>query len=316
MTTLDETTPVSTAGASDASESRLSSGSPDVPSPAKRSRRRKRPVDRLADVALHAALIAMALGAIVPILVIVMNSFKTTPGIFGAPFSLPDAETFSVQGYINVFSRGNFLLNYQNSLIVTVATIALTIVLGTLAAWALVEYRVRIAPLIAGFFVVGIMLPIRLGTVPLLKTMIAWNIMDTLTALILVYTAMQLPLAIALMTTYFRAVPTELKEAARIDGAGEWRTLGITLPIVRIGIAAVASITMLPVWNDLWFPLILAPSKDNQTVTLGVQQFVGQFQSDYPALLAALTLGAVPLVILFAVFSRQYIAGLSKGYGK
>jgi raffinose/stachyose/melibiose transport system permease protein len=73
---------------------------------------------------------------------------------------------------------------------------------------------------------------------------------------------------------------------------------------------------MLPIWNDLWFPLILAPNKSNQTVTLGVQQFVGQFLNDYPALLAALTLGAVPLVLLFAVFSRQFIRGLSAGYGK
>ena len=73
---------------------------------------------------------------------------------------------------------------------------------------------------------------------------------------------------------------------------------------------------MLPVWNDLWFPLILAPSRQNQTVTLGVQQFVGQFMNDYPALLAALTLGAVPLVLLFTLFSRQFISGLSKGYSK
>ncbi|MFS0894546.1 carbohydrate ABC transporter permease [Microbacterium sp. 179-I 3D3 NHS] len=284
-----------------------------VPAPRRRPRRLR---DVLAGGGVHLTLIVMAIFSIVPILIVLMNSFKTTQGIFGSPFALPDAETFNLQGYINVFTRGNFLLNYQNSLIVTIATIVLTIVLGTLAAWALVEYKVPITPVLAGFFVVGIMLPIRLGTVPLIKIMTTWALMDTLTALILVYTAMQLPLAIALMTTYFRAVPTELKEAARIDGAGEWRTLGITLPIVRVGIAAVASITMLPVWNDLWFPLILAPSKENQTVTLGVQQFVGQFQNDYPALLASLTLGAVPLVILFAVFSRQYIAGLTKGYGK
>lgn len=291
-----------------------------APSPAPASvverRRPRRAADVFAGGGVHLVLIVMAIFSIVPILIVLMNSFKTTQGIFGSPFALPDAETFNLQGYINVFTRGNFLLNYQNSLIVTVATIVLTIVLGTLAAWALVEYKVPITPVLAGFFVVGIMLPIRLGTVPLIKIMTSWALMDTLTALILVYTAMQLPLAIALMTTYFRAVPTELKEAARIDGAGEWRTLGITLPIVRVGIAAVASITMLPVWNDLWFPLILAPSKENQTVTLGVQQFVGQFQNDYPALLASLTLGAVPLVILFAVFSRQYIAGLTKGYGK
>jgi len=85
---------------------------------------------------------------------------------------------------------------------------------------------------------------------------------------------------------------------------------------VRPGLAAVATVTMLPIWNDLWFPLILAPGKANQTVTLGVQQFVGQFLNDYPALLAALTLGALPLVVLFTIFSRQFIRGLSAGYGK
>lgn len=279
-------------------------------------KRTYRRIDVLSSGSVHAILIFFSLLSTVPILVVIMNSFKTTQGIFNDPFGLPNAETFNLAGYGNLFKRGNFLLNYQNSITVTVATIALTVLLGTLAAWALVEYRVRIGPLLAGFFIVGIMLPIRLGTVPLLEMMISWQLVDTLTALILIYTAMQLPLAIALMMTYFRSVPTELKEAARLDGAGELRTLGITIPIVRVGIAAVASITMLPVWNDLWFPLILAPSKENQTVTLGVQQFVGQFQSDYPALLAALTLGAVPLVLLFTVFSRQYIAGLSNGYGR
>ncbi|HWM34599.1 MAG TPA: carbohydrate ABC transporter permease [Pseudolysinimonas sp.] len=264
----------------------------------------------------HVLLIAFVILAIAPVLVVIMNSFKTTPGIFLSPFGLPDAETFSLKGYESVLKRGNFLVNYRNSILVTVGTTAAVVVLSTLAAWALTEYKVRIAPLLAGFFILGIMLPIRLGTVPILRTMISWGLIDTLTALILVYTAMQLPLAIALMMTYFRSVPGELKEAAKIDGAGELRTLGIALPLVRPGIAAVASITMLPVWNDLWFPLILAPSRENQTVTLGVQQFVGQFQNDYPALLAALTLGAVPLIVLFTVFSRQFINGLSAGYGK
>ena len=280
------------------------------------ARKRVATNDALNNAVTHGLLIVFVIFAIGPILVVIMNSFKTTKGIFDSPFALPGVDTFSVQGYLNVFKRGEFFLNYQNSLLVTVATTAATIMLATLAAWALSEYKVRITPLVAGFFILGIMLPIRLGTVPMLKTMIAWGIIDTLFALVLVYTAMTLPLAVALMMTYFRSVPTELKEAARIDGAGEFRTLGITLPVVRPGLAAVASITMLPVWNDLWFPLILAPSRENQTVTLGVQQFVGQFQSDYPALLAALTLGAVPLIVLFSVFSRQFIQGLSAGYGK
>jgi raffinose/stachyose/melibiose transport system permease protein len=284
--------------------------------PARRRPTRARRGRLAAVVGVHGALVMLCAAAVLPILIVVMNSFKTTMSIFDSPFAPPTAETFNVDGYASVLERGSFVLNYRNSIIVTLATIVLTSVLGTLAAYALVEYRVRWSGVLVGIFAVGIMLPIRLGTVPLLKTMISWHLIDTLAALVLVYTAMQLPLAIALMMTYFRGVPRELKEAARMDGAGELRTFGITLPIVRPGIAAVGSITMLPVWNDLWFPLILAPSKENQTVTLGVQQFVGQFQSDYPALLASLTLGALPLVVLFAVFSRQFIQGLSRGYGR
>lgn len=266
--------------------------------------------------AVHAVLLAFVALALGPILVVIVNSLKTTPAIFGGPFALPTAETFSLAGYERVFTRGNFLANYRNSLIVTVGSVALTVALSTLAAFALVEYRVRGVALLAGLFVVGVMLPIRLGTIPLIKIMIGLGLMDSLVALIFVYTAMSVPLGVTLMMTYFRTVPTELKEAARVDGASEFRTFSIILPLVRPGLAAVATVTMLPIWNDLWFPLILAPGKANQTVTLGVQQFAGQFLNDYPALLAALTMGAVPLIVLFAVFSRQFIRGLSAGYGK
>jgi raffinose/stachyose/melibiose transport system permease protein len=267
-------------------------------------------------LAVHAVLLAFVALALGPILIVIVNSLKTTSAIFGGPFALPTAETFSIAGYERVFTRGNFLANYRNSLIVTVGSVVLTVAFSTLAAFALVEYRVRGVAVLAGLFVVGVMLPIRLGTIPLIKIMIGLGVMDSLVALVLVYTAMSVPLGVTLMMTYFRTIPAELKEAARVDGASEFRTFTIILPLVRPGLAAVATVTMLPIWNDLWFPLILAPSKANQTVTLGVQQFAGQFLNDYPALLAALTLGALPLVVLFTVFSRQFIRGLSAGYGK
>jgi raffinose/stachyose/melibiose transport system permease protein len=280
-------------------------------------RRSGRPLrSRVGGIGVHLALIAFVVSALLPVLIVVMNSFKTTRGIFESPFALPNSETFDLGGYSRVFERGDFVNNYRNSLVVTLATMLLTLICATLAAFALTEYKVKLAPIMAGLFIVGIMLPIRLGTVPILRLMVRLDLVDTLYALVLVYTAMSVPIAVALMMTYFRTVPTELKEAARLDGAGELRTMRMVLPLVRPGLAAVASITMLPVWNDLWFPLILAPGRDNQTVTLGVQQFVGQFTNDYPALLAALTLGALPLVVLFCVFSRQFIGGLSAGYGK
>ncbi len=175
------------------------------------------------DAMVHALLLVFVVLAIAPILVVLLNSLKTTPGIFNGPFQLPNEDTFSLQGFQRVFGRGNFLLNYQNSIIVTVSTVMLTLVCSTLAAYAITEYRVRLAPLLGGLFVLGIMLPIRLGTVPILRAMIEWQLMDTLWALILVYTAMSIPIATALLITTFRSVPVELKEAARIDGAGELR---------------------------------------------------------------------------------------------
>lgn len=269
---------------------------------------------RASTVAVHLMLIAFVLVAVAPVILIVLNSFKNQRGIFEGPLALPDSSTFSLAGYSRVFRDGNFLGYYANSLIVTIVATGLVIVCSTLAAYALTEYRVWLAPLLTGFFLIGMMLPIRLGTVPLLQMMVSWGLFNTRTALVLVYTGMNLPLAIAVMMVYFRSVPRELKEAAHVDGAGELRTLMLITPLVRPALAAVAAITMLPIWNDLWFPLILAPGQ--QTVTLGVQQFVGQFTNDWPSLLAALTIGALPLIILFTIFSRQFIQGLSQGMAK
>lgn len=283
-----------------------------VTRPAPVRRRRPQP----GTVLIHVLLILFVVMAIGPVLIALMNSFKTQLGIFASPFELPTAETFSIEGYVRAISQGEFTVYYRNSLVVTGVSVLLTVGLASLAAYALTEYKVRLAPVLSGLFIIGIMLPIRLGTVSLLELMRSLHLIDTVTALILVYTAMSLPLGVALMSSYFRSVPGELKDAARVDGAGELRTLALVLPLVRPGLAATASITMLPVWNDLWFPLILAPSPENQTVVLGVQQFMGQYDNDWPALLAALMLGALPLVVLFVIFSKQFIKGLSEGYGK
>jgi raffinose/stachyose/melibiose transport system permease protein len=110
-----------------------------------------------------------------------------------------------------------------------------------------------------------------------------------------------------------RSVPKELKQAARIDGAGEYRIFGLVLPLVRPAVATVAVFTMIPIWNDLWFPLILAPGEATKTVTLGSQMFLGQFVSDWNAVLASLTLAMVPMLLLYILFSRQLIKGLTAG---
>ena len=110
-----------------------------------------------------------------------------------------------------------------------------------------------------------------------------------------------------------RQLPQDLLDAARMDGASELRIFGLMVPLVRPALATVAAFTIIPIWNDLWFPLIIAPGASTRTVTLGAMQFVGQFSSNWNALLAALTIAAVPIILLYLIFSRQLLAGLTSG---
>ena len=168
--------------------------------------------------------------------------------------------------------------------------------------------------MLALYLAIGIMIPIRLGTVSILKLMVSLNLVNTLWALILVYTAMGVPLGVFLMSQFMRQVPRELKVSGPCRRCQRVSSVfGLVVPLVRPGMAAVAVFTMLPVWNDLWFPLILAPSEKTRTVTLGASAFLGQFERDWNALLAALTLAMVPIILLYVIFSRQFLRGLTEG---
>ena len=262
---------------------------------------------------VHAVLLSYSLLALGPTLLIILNSVKSRQAIFDDAFSLPSPETFDLVGYETVFGGSSFDVYFRNSFIVTVASVFLVVLFSAMAGFALAEYDFKGNALLALYLAIGIMIPIRLGTVSILKMMVSLNLINTLWALILVYTAMGVPLGVFLMSQFMRQVPRELKAAARVDGANEYRVFGLVIPLVRPGMAAVAVFTMLPVWNDLWFPLILAPSEKTKTVTLGASAFLGQFERNWNALLAALTLAMVPIILLYVIFSRQFLRGLTEG---
>lgn len=268
----------------------------------------------LRSIAAHAILLTYTLIALFPVWVIVINSFKSRRAIFGSPLSLPSTDTFSLVGYETVATRANFPLFFANSLIVTVVSLFFVLLFGAMAAFALSEYRFKGNTLLGLYLALGIMIPIRLGTVAILQIMVASGLVNTLWALILVYTAQGLPLAIFILSEFMRTVSNDLKNAGRVDGLSEYRIFfRLVLPLVRPALATVAVFTMIPIWNDLWFPLILAPSEATKTVTLGAQMFLGQFQSDWNGVLSALTLSAVPVLILYLIFSRQLIRGITSG---
>ncbi len=272
---------------------------------------RKRP--RISIAGIHIALIVYTMVALGPVLLIVMNSLKSRRAIFDSPFAFPTSETFSLKGYETVFERAAFEKYFLNSITITVVTVAAVVLFGAMAAHALAEYNFTGNTMMGLYLAVGVMIPIRLGTVSILKLMVKLGLVNTHLSLILVYTAMGLPLAVFILSQFFKQVPRELKDAARIDGAGEYRIFWLAMPLIRPGLAAVAVFTMLPVWNDLWFPLILAPGESTKTVTLGAQVFLGQFVSDWPSVLAALTLAMVPILILYVIFSRQMLRGIMSG---
>ena len=269
---------------------------------------------RLSPLAIHAVLLVYTAIAILPILLIVSNAFKSRRAIFRDPLALPGPETFSLRGFSRVLEVSDFELYFLNSAVVTLVTLALVLLFAAMAAWALSEYRFAGRFWLGLFFAIGIMVPIRLGTVSILELMVSLNLTNTLTALILVYTAQGLPLAIFILSEFIAQIPRDLKDAARCDGVGEVRIFfHVIVPLIRPAIATVAIFVMVPIWNDLWFPLILSPGEAKQTITLGVQQFVGQYVTDWNAVLAALTLAIIPILGLYLVLSRQLVRGLTAG---
>jgi len=269
---------------------------------------------RLNIALMHGVLVLYTLIALFPVFVIVINSFKSRKSIFREPLALPDSDSFSLIGYQTVMKQGDFFLYFQNSMIVTVASLFFILLFGAMAAYALSEYQFKGNKWLGLYMALGIMIPIRIGTVAILELMVSTGLVNTLWALILVYTAQGLPLAVFILSEFMHQVSDELKNAARVDGLSEFRIFfSVVLPLVRPAMATVAVFNMIPIWNDLWFPLILAPAEETKTLTLGSQVFIGQFVTDWNAVLSALALAILPALVLYLIFSRQLIRGLTSG---
>ncbi|MGA2792963.1 MAG: carbohydrate ABC transporter permease [Roseiarcus sp.] len=269
---------------------------------------------RVSVLGVHAVLLAYTLLATLPILLVVMNSFKNRNAIFGSPLSPPSAQTFSLIGYVKVLGNAHVFTYFANSMIVTLGSMFLILLFGAMAAWALTEYKFRGSTILALYMAIGIMVPIRLGSVAILTMMRQAGLNDTLTALVLVYVAQGLPMSIFILSEFIEQIPKDLRDAARCDGVPETRIFfEVIAPLLRPAIATVAVFTIVPIWNDLWFPLILTSSESTHTITLGVQQFLGQYITDWNSVLSALSMAILPVVVIYVIFSRQLISGLTAG---
>ncbi|HNS00815.1 MAG TPA: carbohydrate ABC transporter permease [Anaerolineae bacterium] len=263
-------------------------------------------------VAAYAILIAWCLVVLFPIYTMLINSVKPQREIFRNPFLPHWPITFD--GFQTVWNDGRFDLYFRNSIFVTLVSLTLIILLGSLAAYALAMWRSRWSMLIYIFFIAGLMIPIRLGTINIFQIIQSMGLTDSVFSLIPVYVAMGLPISVFVLTTFIRGLPADLIDAAHVDGAGELRIYrSVIMPLIRPAVATVVIFNLIPVWNDLWFPLIFIRAENQRTVILGVSLLFGQYQTNWTRILAALSMAAIPILILYLLMSKQFIKGLTAG---
>ena len=260
----------------------------------------------------HVVLIFWTFLVLFPLWTMIINSVKFKFDIYTDPFGLPKKWNF--ESYVSVITDGDFFLYFRNSLFVTLGSIFLVLLFGAMASYALVNWKHKASRFLYLFFIAGMMLPIKIGSIRLLQLIKGLGLLNTLWGLFPVYTAMGLPIAVFVLTEFIRQIPAELTEAAVIDGAKRSKVFTIIiLPLLRPALATVAIYNLIPFWNDLWFPLIFINQDAHKTLLLGVTRLFGQYMTDWSRILAVLTLSAVPVLVLYLTMSKNFISGLTAG---
>lgn len=253
--------------------------------------------------------------ALGPLLLVLVNSFRTTAEISTSPLGLP--TSFYFDNFTRAWDEASFGTYALNSVLVTSLSIVLGVAVAALASFPLARWRFRGRSTISALFLVGLLLPAQLGIIPIFRLIDTLGLLNTHLALILIYATQSLPLAIIILTQFFRQLPANIEDAARIDGAGELRIFfSIMLPLIRPALATVAVVQAAPIWNDFFYPLVLLRTDSQYTLPVGLTSFFGQYQSDFGLLFAGLVIVSIPLIVIFIFATRQIIAGLTAGSEK
>lgn len=283
--------------------------------PAARRAKRRTPRERAVLILAVLLLWSYAAVAIAPMIIMAIDSLRPNTAVLSDPLGLPTSLNFS--SYAKAWTQASFATYLRNSALVTIAAVALDIGVALPASYALGRYQFRGSGVLTAYFLSGLMLPIRLGILPIFYLLGGFGMIDSRLGLVLVYAASGIPFSVFIMSAFFRGLPRELEEAARIDGAGEFHIFArVMVPLVKPAIATVVVFRFVPLWNDFLFPLVLLRTTNKYTLPVGLTQFFGEFQTDWSTLFAGLVISTAPIVILFLVATKQIVAGLTAGMGK
>lgn len=273
-----------------------------------------RAVGLIGTIIAHAFLIFWGLIVLIPMIWAVANSFKSDIEILGSPWALP--ETLRFDNYARAWNTAQFGDFFLNTIVVTVVALLATLFLASLAAFTMAKFRFPGRGLIFGLLVASMTFPIVLALVPLFFIMISMNLLDSRLGLIMVYIGFGMPFSIFFLTAFFRSIPDEFMEAARVDGCSYWGCFfRVMLPLAKPGLISVGIFNFMSMWNQYILPLVLISDKSKYVLGLGVAKLsVDQgYRSDWGGLFAGMVIAMVPVLIVYCLFQRQVQSGLMAG---
>lgn len=239
-----------------------------------------------------------------------VNELYTVP-----PHWLPDQPTFD--NFVKVLTQSNIPRYFLNSVVISVGSTLLALMLAIFASYGFARFNFRGKQFFQSFVLIGQLLPSAAIIVPLFITLRVLGLMNTYWGLILVYTIITLPLSVYMLTSYFKAIPVELEEAAIIDGASRLGILfRITLPLSIPGIVAVLVYAFVTTWNEFIFALCFATDSTVKTLPIGLVEFSTEFTTDWGGVMAASMVMTLPVALLFVAFQRLFVGGLTAGATK
>lgn len=260
----------------------------------------------------YIVLTLLAVFSILPILLLLLSSVKTTTEIQANPFGLPAEMRFS--NYVEAWVLGNFTTTTTNTLILTTGTILLVVVIAGLAAFALARFRFAGANALSFYLLVGTSVPALLFMVPLYFMWARLGLVNNLFGLIIIYAALYSPFATYLLRSFLVSIPMDYEEAARIDGANDLQVLlSVILPLAWPGFLTVVLVVGLSVWNEFLFAVTFLQRPELRPISSSLQAFQARFSRDLGLTSAASVIMMIPIIILFLSLQRQFIEGLSRG---
>lgn len=249
---------------------------------------------------------------IFPFVWMIYSTFKTNKAFMRSVWSFPTSLNFDA--YISAWSGGALGSYAVNSLIVMAGATIITVLVATLAGYALAVYRPRWMPAVELSLTAAMAIPAYVALVPLVVMLRTAGLLDTHLGVILPTAAFNVPVSIFIMQAFFNTLPRELFDAGRVDGASEWMIFRvIAMPIARPAMFTVGIVNMIWVWNDFLFPVVFINNPARKTLPVGLTDFVGEHVTNYPVMLAAILMAAIAPLILFIFFERQITAALIGG---